>query len=61
MNDESTDQEEALVKFAAAMDAIGVEYMVTGSTALNFLCATPADSRYRCGDRTTPRRTEVDR
>jgi predicted nucleotidyltransferase len=36
MNDESTDQEEALVKFAAAMDAIGVEYMVTGSTALNF-------------------------
>ena len=28
--------EEALVQFAAAMDAIGVEYMVTGSTAMNF-------------------------
>lgn len=36
MDDSVSSQEEALVRFAAAMDAIGVEYMVTGSTALNF-------------------------
>jgi hypothetical protein len=36
MSDRRSDQEEALILFAAAMDAVGVEYMVTGSTALNF-------------------------
>jgi hypothetical protein len=31
MNDECTDQEEALVKFAAAMDAIGVGQGINGA------------------------------
>jgi predicted nucleotidyltransferase len=37
-------QREALIRFAAAMDAIGVEYMVSGSTAMNFY-AQPRTTR----------------